>query len=386
MGNKSAVTNESLKRPTWAEIDLSSLESNYRHLCSLSPNSSMCAMVKANAYGHGVVPVARKLQSCGVKAFGVATVEEGEELRENGIETQILVFGGLLGLGEKAAIALVKSNLTPVVHSSAVLEALSKSAGDKDVKIHLKIDTGMGRLGLRTESLKEFFGKLNEYKNISIEGVLTHLALADDEEYSNFQLDKFVEAKKVIQECCSGSKIWHYTNSTWLREHSNNVSLDGTKSWIRPGLSLYGVGPEPLKQIMSLKSQLALIKHIPKGDFVSYGCTWKAKRPSKIGVIPIGYADGYPWACSNKSEVLIQGQRVPQIGRVTMDMIVVDITDVKTAKIGDVVTLMGRDGQEEITAKELARNSGTISYEIISLISPRVPRKYVDFSENGAKS
>ena len=365
------------KRPTWAEIDLNALEMSLNHLKTLAPNAGILAMVKANAYGHGVIPVSQKLVELGVAALGVATVEEGAEIRGAGIDSKILVFGGLLGEGTKAANAMVLMNLTPVVHSPVVLEGLSKAAGDKNLNVHVMIDTGMGRLGMRRDILPGFFRTLKRFNNINIDGVITHLSNADDAEFSQGQIEEFASIKREFESEIGNDAIWHFSNSAWLTSHKGQACMKNTTCWVRPGLSLYGIGSEGLQPVMSLKSRIALIKHVPEDSTVSYGCTWKAGRRTRLGAIPIGYADGYPWSSSGTAFVLIRGKKVPIVGRVTMDMVMVDITDYDEIEVGDLVTLMGKDGDEQILADDIANFAGTISYEVISGISPRVPRRYV---------
>lgn len=374
-------------RPTFAEIDLGAIKHNFEAARSLLPPSAgIMAMVKADAYGHGAVSISKKLEECGVAAFGVATVEEGLELREAGIKTPIVVMGGLMGMGSPACGMMVGADLTPVVHSSTVLEfleAVSKAAG-KTIPIHLKIDTGMGRLGALPSSAKHLLETIKKCRHLKLEGVMTHFASAEDEEYTGHQLEVFSGVLAEIEKVAGKIHIVHVANSCALiNKRWGEVRL-GSQIWVRPGLMLYGGYPSDeyrkkvsLEPVMSLKSRVALVKRVPEGTNVSYGCTFTTKRKSRLAVIPMGYADGYPWSLSNKGLALVGGNRVPVVGRVTMDMIIVDVTDTD-ASAGDEVVLLGKQGAEEITVAEFASLAGTIPYEIMCGISKRMPRVYIE--------
>lgn len=373
-------------RPTCATIDLGALAWNYRTLKkNLPDDASILAMVKADAYGHGAVPVARKLVECGAVALGVATVEEGMELRNAGIREQIIVMGGLMGMGSPASGMMVGAGLTPVVHSAEVidfLEAVAASA-KKRMAVHLKVDTGMSRLGARPEALPRLLDRLSQCKWIYVEGVMTHLANAADRKFSSQQTKVFVESKGLIESKLGPVDLWHIANSTAILRGEPVVIPGSKRCWVRPGIALYGATngvalPKgvALKPVMALESGVALLKHIPEGTPVSYGCTFVAKRPSYIAIVPIGYADGYHLALSGKAEVLIGGVRCPVVGRVTMDMIMADVTDLKKVSVGDSVVLMGHQGNEYVGVEELAKKCDTISYEIFCGISKRMPRIY----------
>ncbi|MFH1654749.1 MAG: alanine racemase [Pseudomonadota bacterium] len=374
-------------RPTMARIDLKALTHNYDALKNLLPEGvEIMAMVKADAYGHGAVEVSRALEQLGVKALGVATVEEGLELRSSGIETRILVMGGLMGVGSAAACVMVGADLTPVIHSADVIGALETAAREKKKKlpIHVKVDTGMNRLGIRIESLPNLLSRIKSSENLVVEGVMTHFAQAGHNSFTDEQIDLFKKAKVKIESELGKIRLWHMANSTALIERLISFS-DMDEIWVRPGLSLYGTVsdakvPDGVKLIpvMSLVSKVALIKHVPKGERVSYGSTFEVKKNSLLAVVPIGYADGYPWALSNKAKVLIEGMRVPVVGRVTMDMIIVDVTDLSgKVEVGSEVILMGRQKDASITVDEIASWANTIPYEIFCGISKRMPRIYI---------
>lgn len=371
------VNPKSLFRPTWATIDLCALAHNYDLIKNkLPPRTGVLAMIKADAYGHGAVPVAKTLKLLGVSAFGVATVEEGLELRTAGIDTQILVMGGLMGLGVVASGRMIEANLTPVIHSSDVLNTLNNDAikFGKKIAVHLKVDTGMSRLGVRPEFLPQLLDKLDCCNNLFIEGVMTHLAQADHPEVSGLQMGLFLACKKTIEEKLGKIKIWHIANSMALVRGGPLEIAGADRVWVRPGIALYD-------KVMRLESRIALLKRVPEGVKVSYGGTFKTERPTRLAIVPIGYADGYPWAASGKAQVLIGGRRLPVAGRVTMDMIIVDVTDLENVSVGDEVVLLGKQGSEEIEIQELADWAGTITYEILCGISKRMPRLYVNYGK-----
>lgn len=378
-------TGNILFRPTWATVDLAALAHNYHVLKSrVAPRCSIMAMVKADAYGHGAVQVSRKLEKCGVRALGVATVEEGLELRAAGVKSQIIVMGGLMGMGSPASKVMVEAELTPVINSSYILDSLeedAKAAG-RTIDVHLKIDTGMSRLGVRPEALSSLIEKIKKCPHLSVEGVMTHLAEADHEDVSRRQMELFLSSREKIEQALGKIRVWHIANSTAVLR-GEPVDVPGAAEvWVRPGLALYGecngsgFGGQTLKPVMGLMSKAVMLKRVPEGARVSYGGTFTTKRPSRLAIVPIGYADGYPWALSNKASVLIRGHRAPVVGRVTMDMIVVDITDVEGVSVGDEVVLLGSQDSERITLHEISEWAGTITYEILCGISKRMPRIY----------
>jgi alanine racemase len=375
-------------RPAHAEVDLGALEHNYRAIERVAGKGvGIMAMVKAGAYGHGAIPISKKLVECGVTSLGVATVEEGLELRQAGIDAKVVVMGGLMGMGTPASGVMISAGLTPVIHSADVIESLEMVASSMKEKIgiQLKIDTGMTRLGVRLESLGALLDKLKGSPTLKVEGVMTHLAKAEDPEYTSQQLEDFGRAKKMIEEKLGHIPLWHISNSMAIIRGVNSFTPAADIRWVRPGIVLYG-GIQPaegdlkgdIRPVMSLVSKVVLIKSVPQGTMVSYGCTFTTSRRSRLGMIPFGYADGYPYSLSNKAKVLVRGQRVPVVGRVTMDMIMVDLTDLNEIHVGDEAMLLGRQGEDCINAEELANWADTISYEILTGISERVPRIYKD--------
>jgi len=373
-------------RPTVAEIHLSSLRYNFAQLRKvLPPTVRIMAMDKADAYGHGAARISNELAELGVASLGVATVEEGLELREAAVDIPILVLGGLMGVGSAAAGMMVGANLTPVVHSADVLdflEATSKAAG-KTTGIHLKIDTGMTRLGVMPASVPHLLNKLKECGHLRLDGVMTHFAEAENHEYTSFQIAGFKGCVKQIEGALGTVPVWHVANSAAVAENEYLTNATACEHWARTGAAIYGAGSELVvakfrtKPVMTLKSRIAMIKSVPAGTKISYGCTFEVKRQSRIGIVPIGYADGYPFALSNKAQALVRGYRTPVVGRVTMDMTMIDLTDVEDIHVGDEVVLMGEQGKERISCEEIAKWAGTLPYEILCGVSKRTPRIYI---------
>jgi len=378
--------NTLLFRPTYAFVDLSAIAHNFNVLQSMVPYKvGLLGMVKADAYGHGAIEVSKVLLKCGACALGVATVEEGIELRGSKIDAPILVMGGLVGMGGSAADEMVKADLTPVIHSVGVVNCLEDAAAKekKLMPVHIKVDTGMSRLGVRPESLSSLLEALSTCKWIQVQGVMTHFANASDKEYTSYQMKLFFNAKDQIENKLGSIPIWHLGNSAAIAEGAVIGNDTSKQYWVRPGIGLYGSAdgvdiPKSLdlKPAMGLYSKVALLKRVPKGTAVSYGCTFITSRNTRLAVIPIGYADGYRFIFANKACVLIRGKRASVIGRITMDMIMVDVTEVDGISVGDEVVLIGRQGKESITADEMALWADTISYEIFCGISKRIPRVY----------
>lgn len=376
-----------LYRPTWATVDISALKHNYREIVrTIGDRFGLMAMVKADGYGHGAIEVSRALEQEGVRALGVATVEEGVELRGAGIKAPILVMGGLMGVGSPASRKMIEMSLTPVIHSRAVLDSLDGAASfaHRTVGVHIKVDTGMSRLGVRPESLKDLIDGLKECENLRVEGVMTHLAEADDSEKSSAQYDLFMSCKSIIEKELGTIDIWHIANSQ-AALRAENCEVEGAREcWARPGLALFGecdcVDPlgDKLEPVMGLISRAVLLKTVPENTGISYSGVFRTKRKTRLAIVPIGYADGYPWALTGKASVLIGGKRAAVVGRVTMDMIMVDVTDIDGIKVNDEVVLLGNQGDEFISIREMASWAGTIPYEILCGISKRMPRVYIE--------
>jgi alanine racemase len=366
-------------RPTVGEVDLGALEFNYLQIKKRIPEDvKLLAVVKADAYGHGAVPVSLRLEKLGVEYLGVAIPEEGVELRRGGVKTPILVLGGFFG-GEVDQI--FRFRLTPVIFRKDSLRILSRDAErrKRKVKVHLKVDTGMGRLGVPLNLWPDFLREVIRSPRIETEGILSHFAMTDEEEgFTRSQWRAFQEAVTAARElgiCCP---YLHMANSATLTAFpAYSARL------VRPGIMLYGSYPAPtfrsripLKPVMTLKTRIHFLKSVPPGTRISYGGVFKAKRESLIATLPIGYADGYSHHLSNHGEVLIHGKRAPVVGKVCMDFIMVDVTHIPRVSIGDEVILMGRQGKEQITPEEIAEKINSISYEVLCSIGKRVPRVY----------
>ncbi|MFW6134498.1 MAG: alanine racemase [Elusimicrobiota bacterium] len=367
------MNNSRIYRPTYVETDLSGIRKNFTKIRQKTGVKVM-PVVKANAYGHGAKQVVRALIEEGAEIFGVATIEEGIELRQYYPEISILILGSVFPFENYDCVA--ENNLIPVVASRVSAQNFEKSARkyDKKIPFHLKVDTGMGRIGVKPESALDLWSDLKSSEYLIGEGICTHLACADeDPHFTRTQLIKF---NRVINSIEDKPPYIHAANSAGI------INFNKTHfTLVRPGLAIYGLYPDnvdrkdfPLNSVLSWKSKVIFIKEVAKGTQISYCGTWKAPRKSVIGTIPVGYADGYQRRLSNIAQVLIKGKRCPVIGRVCMDMIMVDLTDLKNIRTGEDVTLIGQGGEERITAEEMAEWADTINYEITTGISSRVPR------------
>jgi len=366
-------------RATLAIVDLDAVTHNlYEIRRNLPPQAAVCAIVKADAYGHGAVPVSRELEARGVNSLGVATVEEGLELRGAGIRLPILVFG----MGAAGIETAVEHQLTPIITSSALGGLISEAARKRaiPVPVHLKLDTGMGRLGLLPDQLPSVLETLGQNPWIRIEGVASHFSSADsDPDFTRDQLKRFLEAVDQVARCLGTTpKQIHIANSAGILNHPETAH-----TMVRPGIALYGAYPEKalatkikLKPAMTLKTRVLYLKSVPPGSPISYGQTYRTKRLSRIATLAAGYADGYRRELSNCGEVLIRGLRAPVVGTVTMDFIMVDVSDVPGVVEGDEVILFGHTSEGTLPVDDLAEKIGTIPYELLCAVSRRVPRVY----------
>jgi alanine racemase len=371
-------------RPTVAEINLDHLSHNLEQVrLRVGSSAEILAVVKANAYGHGAVSVARRLVSDGVAMLGVATVEEGIELREAEIEAPILILGGIFGEDLTAAAAF---HFRPVVYSREILRSLSKAAlaAGTDIDVHVKVDTGMGRLGTALDDLPDLIAAIAQAPGLRVEGILTHFAEADlaDAEFARLQLALFERAVRMLREEGMAPRYVHAANSAAI------LTLpESHQTLVRPGIALYGYLPSPalsfptpLKPVMSFKTKIVHVKTVTAGTPISYGRTFVTKRTSRIGTLPAGYADGFDRRLSNRGEVLVAGRRAPVVGRVCMDLAMIDLTDIPDSRAGDEAVLIGGqtgpDGTAGfIGADEMASWMETIPYDVLCGIGPRVPRR-----------
>lgn len=371
-----------LIRSTHAVIDLNAIKQNVKNIKENLPEHTMfCAVVKADAYGHGSVMVSKAAIEAGAKWLAVAIPEEAAVLREAGIDAPILVLGpSNIWQWEKAA----ELGISMIVTSGECIKNAAATAlkYNKTMKLHLKVDTGMNRVGIKNfEELGEILDRIENSRGLELEGLMTHFAAADeaDKAYTVMQNERFKQFIERVKER-GFSPIVHASNS--------GATLDCPElayDMVRVGIALYGCYPSDevkkdieLSPAMSVHTKISHIKYIDEGEKLSYGCTFTSKRKMRIATIPIGYADGFNRLLSNKGEVLIRGKRAKVVGRVCMDQTLVDVTDIEGAELGDDVVCIGRQGREEITAEEFADKCGTVNYEILCAISPRVPRLYCD--------
>lgn len=369
------------ERPTWLEINLSAIANNTRRIKELvGPRVRVLVSLKADGYGHGSLKVARTALHNGASMIGVATVSEAAPLREAGISAPILVFGYVPLWQMREAIRL---DLTITLYALDAAQALARAAQalGKTTRVHVKIDTGMSRLGLRSEQMEEILQLVREIHllpNLELEGIFTHFAKADaqDLSYAYLQLERFQRVLQVIELEGLRPPLVHAANSA-----ATLVLPEARFDMVRPGIVLYGLEPSPdvslpegFQPALSFKTQVAQVKLVPVGEGISYGCTYITDRPTWIAVLPVGYADGFRRAPANWGSVLIHGQEAPLLGRVCMDQSMVDISHIPGVRVGDEVVLIGQQGAAALTAETVARRLGTINYEVVAEILARVPR------------
>jgi alanine racemase len=367
-------------RPTVAEIDLAALRANYRALKRFANGAELMVIVKADAYGHGAIEAARALAPDGCRHFGVATVEEARELRKASVRERIYVMGGFFPDQAPEVVAL---ELTPFAFDAASVDALDRAAAAQDrsnFKVHLKIDSGASRLGIRPEELEAAITALKRARSIDLEGVCTLLANAGDPSspVNGQQLRVFASAVERLRAEGLRAPVLHVANSAALV-----LRPDSHFNLLRPGLAIYGLPPVPavreaveLRPVMTFKTRVLQLKLVPAGTGISYGHTFTTSRPSVIGVLPVGYADGYRRGLQHGGEVMIRGRRAPVVGAVCMDLTMVDLTEVPGAAPGDEVILWGGSGDAIISVNDIARLVQTISYEMLCTVGKRVPRIY----------
>ena len=377
------MLNITSQRPTWAEINLDNLAANFRSVKAfIGAGPKIMAVVKADAYGHGAVACSKRLEAEGVDWFGVALPEEGVELRRAGIRKLILCLGGFWSDQESVVL---NYSLTPVIfriERARLLNAAATRRGTA-VSIHVKVDTGMGRVGVRYDQVREFVDSLRQLDHLRVEGVMTHFAAADDleqNEFTDLQIKRFHESVAIFRESGFNPAYLDMANSPGAVAHA-----DARSNMVRLGGVLYGLGgdvlpkgidkPE-LKAVMSLHTRIADLKRVPAGETIGYGRTFRTERDSVIATIPIGYQDGYSRPLSNIGRAIVCSKYVPVAGRLSMDWTTLDVTDCPEVAIGDEVTLIGEQGGCRVLAEDLALATGTISYEITCGINRRVPRVY----------
>jgi len=381
---------DKLLRPTWVEISLSKLRRNCERVRALASSRSprrVMAVVKADAYGHGAVPVAKCLASCGVEWFGVATVEEALELRAAGIMQPILLLGGLY-MSDPAH--LVEYRLTPSVSSTARLDTYAQCArrAGQPIDFHLKVDTGIGRLGLPPDRLASFVRHYRELEGLRLTGFFTHLASAEDLVATQTldQAARFRKALDELQDAGVKPEWVHVSNSAALL-----AGLDFPENLVRVGALLFGyclpliIPPnreasqaEAFEPVLTFKSRVVYLKDVPSGTPLGYGGAFHTRRPSRIATVPVGYADGLSRALSNRGCAIVRDRYARIVGNISMDLTLLDVTDIPGVDVGDEILLLGRSEHCSITALEIAQLLETVPYEVLCSIGKRVPRIYVE--------
>ena len=367
-------------RPTRCVIDHAALRWNLQQIrAKVGAQVKILSMVKADAYGHGAVPAAKTLRAAGADAFGVATLDEGIELRRAGIGVPIIVVGGVYADQVDEFFA---HSLMPVLYDVDGLKDLDAAVANRraTLDVHVKVDTGMGRLGLRAGEIDSWLPPLKALKALKIDGVFSHFSTAEsvDGDYTKKQLEIFTGVVARLR-AAGLSPLFHFANSA-----ATITQPAAYFDMVRPGIMLYGAYPSPamaqqitLKPVLSWQTKIIQLKKVPAGTSISYGQTFVTQRESLIATLPVGYADGYQRLLSNRSEALVRGQRAPVAGRVCMDLTMLDVTDIRNVQRGDEVVLLGRQDGAEISADEMAAWANTISYEIFTSIGARVPRIHI---------
>jgi alanine racemase len=377
-------------RPTWLEIDHSAIAHNVRRLVALAGGRQLLISLKADAYGHGAIQVAQTALLNGASWFGVATLSEGVALRDAGIRAPVLILGFTPAWQARDAL---RHDLTPTVYNIEVGRALSRAslALDRPARAHVKVDTGMGRLGIFPEEVPAFVRELRALPGVTVEGIFTHLSVADgdsawERDYTAAQLRKFDAVLAELEREGIDIPLVHGVNSAGLLDTTVGFLAASRAlarhTLVRAGIAVYGLHPSAgvtlppdFRPALAWKTQIAQVKALPEGSYVSYGATYRTAGPQSIAVIPVGYADGFRRGPQNWGEVLVRGRRAPIVGRVTMDQTMIDVTAIPGVQQGDEVVLIGRQGGDAITAEEVAARLGTINYEVVSAILARVPRE-----------
>jgi alanine racemase len=359
-------------RPTFAEVDIDRFEQNVDVIArSLPDGARLVAVMKANAYGHGAAELAKGLTSDRVAMIAVALLEEALQLRQAGIELPLFVLGPVTR--EQIIIALDRRITLGVVGPEELTDVCT-IARERDIAIHLKLDSGMGRMGVVESELPDVIEMIRATPRLRIDGIYTHFANADDagDPFTEIQIANYDRMLGVLRESAIDAPLHHFANSA-----ATLRGLVRPGDFARVGIAMYGpeqisVATGTIEPVLRWRTEILRLKELPAGHAIGYGTTFHTKRPSRIATLPVGYADGYERLLSNNAEVLVRGQRAPVVGRVSMDLVTIDVTDIPDANVGDEVVLLG-DG---ITAEELAKRSQTISYEVFCRISARVPRRY----------
>jgi alanine racemase len=362
------------ERPTWAEIDLAAFDRNIDAIVARLPEGSrLIAVLKANAYGHGAVQLAKRCDLARVAMIATSLLEESLELRRAGIELPLLVLGPLTT--EAQVVEAMNNDIRIGIPGPEELELACRVAREREVVVHLKLDSGMGRMGIVESELPRAMDMIAATPKLNVEAIYTHFASADDvaEPFTLDQIARFRTLVATLADAGLRAPLHHLANSAGTMR---GLVVPG--EFVRVGLALYGAeAVERLEPVMRWRTEIARLKELPAGHSVGYGTAWRAQRFSRIATLPVGYADGYNRLHSNRGEVLVRGRRAPVVGRVSMDLVTIDVTDIEDAQVGDEVVLLGRQGGDEISVEELAEKLGTISYEVLCNVGARVPRRYL---------
>ena len=368
----------------WLEIDLAAITENVRNLRAfLKSETGIIAVVKSNAYGHGIVEVAESIIDY-VDTFAVSSLDEALFLRESGVSKPILFLSN--PIGEEDLDFIFQNNITPAINGIEYLDVFEKKAkaSETELDVHLNIDTGMSRLGVLYDGRHAFLNSLNKISALNIRGCFTHFAHAENIEYTRLQQGRFEKVSNMLKSSGHNFKQHAANSSAALRMPS--VWYD----YVRPGLILYGIYPDAavknrisIKQAMSFKTKLIQVKNVKKGTYIGYCCTYKAPSDMAIGVVPVGYNQGIPWSFSNKGCMLLRGRRVSILGRVSMDQVVLDLREIENPGIGEEIVITGTQVQEELGIEELAELSNTIPYEIVCGFGKVKTKKFLKSEEGG---
>lgn len=365
-------------RPTVAEIDVDAFARNVAAIRSrLPPRARLIAVLKGDAYGHGAVPLAKRCEKEGVAMLlAVALLEEAQELRGAGVSLPILILGPLMP--RQVGLAAGAGFILGIIGPTQLQDVCTYASSGNPVRIHLKLDSGMGRMGLVEADMESTAAMLRNCPNVKVEAIYTHFANASDSRdgFTQRQIERFERMRQRLEPAVVRAPLHHIANSA-----ATVRGVIGESDFVRVGLSLYGGEPldreqSRLEPIMTWRTRIARLKTLQAGEAVGYGTTFHTSRSSRIATLPVGYADGYDRLLSNCGFVLVRGRRAPVVGRVSMDLVTVDVTDIQDAAVGDDVILMGRQGKVEISAEEIAQKTGTISYEVFCNVSARVARLY----------
>jgi alanine racemase len=371
----------------WVELDRAAPEHNLRQLrAGAAPAVISCAVIKSNAYGHGAAEIASLLPSA--EWFGVNSLQEGLALRDAGVTRPILLLGHVALEELRAA---VEAELQLTIYNRETLEKLDALPSlPRPARVHVKVDTGTSRQGVLPQDLEDYLGQVKGSRNVSLQGISTHYANIEDtlnHEYAELQISRFASALEVVDRtvgrppfihtaCTAAALLFNSTHFTMLRSGIGLYGLWPSRETFLAARERGGAVPE-FRPVLTWKTRIVQIKTIPEGTFVGYGCSYRTTRQTVLGVLPVGYADGYDRALGNRAHVLVRGRRAPVIGRICMNLCMVDLTDVPGARLEEEVVLMGRSGEEQISAETMGEWSGTINYEVVTRISPLLPRKVV---------